>query len=281
MQQREVDDFFAQLSREEDELYDELAACPVCEVTGIVNPSGVIAAKWRGQELWSLQLSFDAWRVGSESIRREPLTLQRRVTDEEKSKLQKVIDAETVIRVRARVAEENIFGTPQGKLEEFIGRHSTDDELNTHLAELQKPVTHTDDRFGTFKFDRRVRQYTAQVKWNGRTVSLDVKAKEPHEIDRALRVANALWDDQQMWHRRVVDYAVDQMLPQKNAHWIRDGESEVSPDDFKDRMTLLSISVDADGDLEFAHDDGDLFWDHLILIYGNLSDGLTHAEIFG
>ena len=56
-----MDDIFADANRREDQLYDELAACPVSELTGVVSSSGVGAAKSGGQELWSLLLSFDAW----------------------------------------------------------------------------------------------------------------------------------------------------------------------------------------------------------------------------
>jgi len=276
-----MDDIFADANRREDQLHDELAACPVCELAGVVSPSGVGAGKSQGQELWSLLLTFDAWRVGSEPIRTDSLTLRRRVTDEELHTFQDAIDAETVIRIRARVAVDNIFGSPQGQLEEFIQLDSTDPELQTHLAELQKPISHKDDRFGTFTFDRRVSWYSAEVKWNGATVDLNVNVEEPDQLDSALKVANALWDDETTWHKRVGDYAVGELLPLKNDSWLGDNETEFSADTFKDKMTLQSISVYADGDFEFWHDDGDLFWGHSIQISGNLSDGLTQADIPG
>ena len=49
----------------------------------------------------------------------------------------------------------NVFGSPQGQLEEFIGVDSADTELHRKLAELQQPVTHADERFGSLTFDRR------------------------------------------------------------------------------------------------------------------------------
>ena len=82
----------------EDELYDQLLASPLAEVTGIVSPSGVGAGKSRGQDLWSLVLSFDAWRIDGGPIRPESLTVRRRVTDEELRNFQSAIDAEAVVR---------------------------------------------------------------------------------------------------------------------------------------------------------------------------------------
>ncbi len=46
-------------------------------------------------------------------------------------------------------------------------------------------------------------------------------------------------------------------------------------------MTLTSISLSHDGEFEFWYDDGGLFWDHAIVISGDLKDGPTDATIAG
>ncbi len=46
-------------------------------------------------------------------------------------------------------------------------------------------------------------------------------------------------------------------------------------------MSLASISVSEEGSFSFWHSDGDLFWGHSIMIAGNLTDGLTDADIPG
>lgn len=276
-----MDDIFADANRREDRLYKELAASPVNELTGVVSASGVGAGRSGGQELWSLLLTFDAWRVGSGPVRTQSLTLRRRVTDQELKTFQESIDSETVIKIRARVAMDNVFGSPQGQLEEFIGVDSADSELHSHLAELQKPFTHADERFGTLTFDRRVSWYSGTAEWNGQAIDLNVNVEHDVELRPALEVAYALWDNESNWQQRVADYAVEKLLPLKNDNWLGDDEAEFNSQQFKNKMTLESISVYADGDFEFWHDDGDLFWGHSIQISGNLSDGLTDADIPG
>ena len=276
-----MDDIFADANRREDQLYNELAASPVSELTGVVSSNGVGAGKSGGQELWSLLLTFDAWRVGSDPVRTESLTLRRRVTDVELRTFQALIDAETIISIRARIAENNVRGSPQGQLEEFIQVDLADSELHTHLAELQKPVIHQDKRFGTLTFDRQVSWYSGNVKWHGEAVDLNVNVEEADELIPALQVAYALWDAESAWSKRVSDYAVEKLLPLKNDNWLSDEEMELSPEKFKKKMILQAISVYPDGEFEFWHDDGDLFWGHSIQISGNLTDGLTHADIPG
>ena len=50
---------------------------------------------------------------------------------------------------------------------------------------------------------------------------------------------------------------------------------------FKNRMSLESITVYTDGTFEFWHDDGGLFWGHSILISGDLVKGPIDADIPG
>lgn len=46
-------------------------------------------------------------------------------------------------------------------------------------------------------------------------------------------------------------------------------------------MKLESISIQPNGEFEFWHNDGDLFYGHSIQISGSLEKGLTHSDIPG
>jgi hypothetical protein len=265
----------------EQQLYNELAACPVVEVAGVVSPTGVGAAKMRGERRWSLLATFDAWRVGDGPLRMEPLTLRRKVSDQELARLQEAMPAETVVQVRARVAERNVFGSPQAHVEEFVGVDPPDPELHAFLAEIQKPIIRDDDFFGTLTFDRSVSWYAGKARWNGVPVELNLAVDEPEDFDAVLKVAHALWGDENAWSERVRTYAAQELLPLKNESWRNEDEAEVSPAQFLERMTLESITVYPDGSFEFLHDDGDLFWGHAIQVIGSLSEGLTDADIPG
>ncbi len=151
-------DNFAEHDRQQ-QLYEQLAAQPVVEVTGVVSASGMGGAKSTGPTPWTLLLSFDAWRIEGGPLLTEQLTIRRQVPEDVIGKLQEVMDAETVVRIRARVAEENVFGAPQALLEEFVQIDTGDTELHAYLEELQKPVTCQDDLLGTFTLDRSVNCY--------------------------------------------------------------------------------------------------------------------------
>lgn len=262
-------------------LYEQLATSPVDEITGVVSARGVGAAKSRGDELWSLLMTFDAWRVGSGPIRTESLTVHCKVSEEELHALQNRIGAETVIKIRARVSDENVFGSPQALMEEFIERNTSDSELHDYLAQLQKPVTHQNGLFGTFTLDRRLSWYTTGTSWNGEPVDLNLSVESPEELDAVLQAAHTLWDDEAAWNHRIQGYAVQELLPLKNESWLDEDEVELTAEQFKSRMTLEAVTVYPDGSFEFWHDDGDLFWGHSIQISGSLSEGPTDADIPG
>ena len=84
-----------------------------------------------------------------------------------------------------------------------------------------------------------------------------------------------------MWKENVDDFAVKKLLSLKNDVWLGEDESPLNADQFKSRMTLQSVSIYPDGEIEFWHDDGDLFWGHSIQISGSLGEGLTDADIPG
>ena len=203
------------------------------------------------------------------------------LTHEELQTFRDAIGVETVIRIRARVSEDNVFGSPEALLEELIDRDASDVGLHEHLVELQKPVTHEDDVFGTFTLNRRANWYAAEVVWNGTAVRLRLSATEPSELEPTLETARALWGEQVEWNDRIRDFAVEKLLALKNNNWLDEDEAELSADDFKGKMTLKSVTVCSDGEFEFWHDDGDLFCGHAIQICGNLSNGLTDADIPG
>lgn len=276
-----MDNPFDDLNRKINLLYEQLAVAPVLELTGIVNSTGAGSGWLKGQESPSLNLSFHAWRIGSGPIRTESLSIRRRIADEELQGFQELIRPETIIRIRARLVEQNAFHRPEAQLEEILAVNPADRELQDLLTEWQKPVTRRDDRFGTLAYDRTVSWFRADVEWNGTPIELSLDVSDSGDPDGALRIAYTLWEKEEEWKERIEDYAVQKLLPLNNDIWREPEEAEITPEDFKRRMTLESVLVHPDGSFEFWHNDGDLFWGHMIQISGNLSDGPTNADIVG
>jgi hypothetical protein len=179
------------------------------------------------------------------------------------------------------VRNYSVFGNTQALLEEYVGLDTSDAELSAHSERLRQPVTFADASFGEFTLERGLDWFTGQSVWNGNLVSLNLAATEPAEVEEALGTARSLWRSQDVWDRRVGDYAVRELLPLKNDSWLEENEAELTAEQFKARMRLEAITVHPDGSFTFWHNDGDLFWGHSVQISGNLSEGPTHADIPG
>jgi hypothetical protein len=272
-------DIFARAERLQRELLEQLATASISDVLAVVDATGPGAGKLGRGALWSMSFSSNAWRIDGGEIQTKPLRFHRNVTDEELKRWQAQIEPYDVIRVKARVVVESILGSPQALLEDFVGSGSSDAELRRHADELQKPVTLQDPLLGTFTLDRRVDWFTARVIWAGESIVLHLTGSA--DAQAALKTAHALWQNQSDWSRRVSDLAVKKLLALKNDTWLDEGEAELTADEFKQRMTLKSITAEADGAFEFWHDDGDLFWGHSIQVSGNLTTGPTRADIAG
>jgi len=274
-------DILAEAKLRQQQLLEQLAVSPVVDVLGVVSPAGASGGKSRGEELWTFRFTFEAWRVRGGRAQTRPLTIRRKVTDQELAVFRELIKPYTVICIRARVLSESPFGGPEGLLETFVGLDDSDTELNEFAVQLQKPISYEDSTFGTFTLDRRVDWFTGGAVWKGKPVSLHLSARAPAEVQAALGTAHSLWQAQDVWDQRVRDYAVQLLLPLKNESWLNEGEIEVTAGQFKERMKLESITVHPDGSFEFWHNDGDLFWGHSIQITGSLSKGPISADIPG
>jgi hypothetical protein len=130
-----------------------------------------------------------------------------------------------------------------------------------------------------FTLDRRADLFIGEAVWVGESIGLNLS--ESARVQAALITARALWQEQAEWHRRVRQFAREELLPLKNSAWLDEDEPEVTPEEFDKRVTLTSITVNPDGSFDFWHDDGDLFDGHTIQISGSLSEGPTHADIPG
>src|SRR5262245_31834068 len=94
-------------------LFSELASWPLCEVWGIVDATGPGASMASDDALWLFGFGLAAWRVEGQLIERKPLYVRRQVTREESDSLMAKINADSIVRIQARIAMQNVLGAPQ------------------------------------------------------------------------------------------------------------------------------------------------------------------------
>lgn len=246
-------------------------------VTGIVHLRGAGGGNTPPSPMWTLRFSFAAWRGADGIIHSTPLDLHRACTEEEMVAAMHRINGARIISARVRHT-----GAGSAELIELVNaRLPADDPLHAHAAELARPVTREDERFGTLTLNRVLDSWDGTAVWVGDTIDLTVEGADEEELAAALQTAGALWDDEEGWNERIEAFAVQELLSLRNDNWRAEGEQPLTPAEFRARMRLISVTVYPDGSFDFWHDDGDLFWGHSIQVSGNLQQGPTLADIPG
>jgi hypothetical protein len=268
----------------EQNLIKQLEVSPEAEILGVVGAGGVSGAGAgpSGNNVqWTVLITLSGWKPLGGELRESEMIVRKSVPEAAVRTFMAAMDPYDVVRVRVRWSENNVFGSPQALLTEFIGKDDSDPELNSYALELQELVTFTDPQFGMFTLDRRVNWYEATPDWCGGSIRLTIPASAPAAMQKTLAVARRLWAEQEEWQRKINACASKELLGLKNDTWLGEDEAEVSEAEFARRMVLESILVQADGSFEFWHNDGDLFWGHSIMVSGNLTDGPKDAGIHG
>ena len=184
------------------QLFARLAAVPLVEVAGVVDPSGVAVAKLRGGDDWMLVFELPRWRIGRGEIKRIPLSVKRRVPAAEKDVWPALLRPCDILRFRARVLDDDGFS--RALLDGFYGQDASDPDLRWHAESLRRPPTHLDSVLGTVTHDPRRDWYAVKANWNGTPMVLRVPADNDRSLDEALRTAPVLWQEQAVWNARIL-----------------------------------------------------------------------------
>lgn len=274
------DDVFAQMERDHQEFLRRIAHVREQDIIGLVDADGAGGASKGASGPWNLVVHLAAWKDPAGTIHREEMRVEIPVSEQVLRPQMDAIKAYSILGLRLRIAEHP-SGRTQGAGSALPVTGARDDALSRIASELQKPVVISDPVFGDFTLHRSLDLFRGEATWARKPVELDLSADEHAEAERCLGVARALWDDQPSWTSRIADYAVAQLLELKNESWLDEGEPPATPESFKSRMNLESVTVYPDGAFEFWHDDGDLFWGHAIMVSGSLAEGPTDVEISG
>ena len=272
-----IDDELRAAEKRLQQLEKEFDGAPEVKLRGVVAALGAGGTRSPGEELWTLILSLDAWKVGKGPLETTSLTVRKAVTERELDEYRAALPSYAVVELRVRLVRNSVFGTPEARLVKIVGP-SNDRELRRVAAELQQPVHRSDSLLGTFTLDRALDQFDATTEWEKRRVTLSVPRDN---FDGALETAHALWSESGQWDARLRAFAAEKLLALKNEVWLDDDESELTAAEFVKRLELQNIVIEDDGSFTFWFGDGGLFAGHSITVRGTLGDGLTDANIEG
>ena len=211
------------------ELLAQLKRHEVTDIVGVVGPLGAWATEIPGSAQ-NLMFTLEPWRHVDGAVQDRKLTIRSTVNETTLRSALMLIKALDVVRVRARVAEVNAFGTPQGEFVELVAvMYDGDAELDSRAKKLGRPVRVKDDRFGLLTLDRRFNWFENDATWKSDEVVLRLSMSGCGNIERLMSLAHTLWDSQDKWDQAIRECAVTGLLELKNENWLADDEEESPP----------------------------------------------------
>jgi len=271
---------FADMERQHQEFLRRIEHVEVTDILGVVDAMGAGGSIGKTEDDCTLVFHFAGWRQEGEALQTTELRVEMPVSEKDLSLHMARIKPYDIPRVKGQVADHPL-GRKQALVQEIISYDIRDDDLEAMAEKLQKPVIVDDSRFGTFTLNRSVKWFCGDSLWAGTRIKLNLSMDGADSVEEPLAVAAQLWDSEEEWNIKIVDFAVKSLLPVKNEAWLDEGEAELDADQFKKRVTLESITVYSDGAFEFWYDDGDMFLGHVIMVVGSLVGGLDRADICG
>ena len=166
-----------------------------------------------------------------------------------------------------------------GDIREYL-QYRREQKLASHPS-----IQITDDALGTFDHDLRAGWFAMTKDWNGTAISLTLSgdwpahAPDPAKAAQMAVMARVLWDDEAAWLRRMLDVAERDLLALAG-EWQADA-GPLNAARFRDRLRISSIAIHEDGTFLADFDDGGLFADHTIEVWGALESGPEGANING
>lgn len=226
----------------------------------------------------------------SGALSTEPCCLCWQLTDAECKTDERIFDLHDLSIYHLRVHES--LPTPYLAQREYLwvtevlARDCQETRLNELLIAYKTPVILEAADCAPLTLNKSLDLFYGEGQWAGRDCSIHLEADAPkaQTADNALHTLQILLADSASWDQKARQFAANELV--ENANDWQDDEDECAPeitaDEFASRISISEISVSAEDDeFELYYDDDDLFWGHVILVSGNLTDGFSDATIAG
>lgn len=164
---------------------------------------------------------------------------------------------------------------------EIIGREIKEKRLQAILEDYRKPINIKDETLGEFELNKDYGSFKGYIKWLGKevSISLEVDIENKKTWEKSLNILKEYYIKQDKKDKDFRSFA-SQKLTELSNDWREEGDSEIKPEEFAKRISLSQLVIDCDGEITAYYDDNDMFYGHIITIYGSINN-LESAQIEG
>lgn len=258
----------------------------------VLTEDNASAGKSGQAKLWTVSMKILAYvNLSNGELVNEKRRLEWLITDEECQTEERVfhLKKESIYKLKVReskyfIHKYNHQEMPKGKwlmVVDVLERNCHDKRLDLLLKEYKKEVVIHPKECSELLLDKSLERFTGNCCWNSKECHLHLDADEGSETAyEALKTLNILLINQKKCDSEVREYAA-KVLTETANEWAEEDDITITKEEFARRLEISEVSISLNNDFELFYNDDDMFWGHVVIVSGNIKDGLTDATIAG
>ena len=164
-------------------------------------------------------------------------------------------------------------------LVEVLEEDIHDKRFGKILKEYNTEVIYEDEDF-YFELNRVFDCFEGAIRYQDEDIDLTIETEELDELKEILNTYKTAIKDFEGWIDKIKKFAAEQLVELAN-DWQEEGTPEITEKDFFERIELSSIVLEPGNEFMVYLYDDDMFFGHIICVYGNLDGTLDSAHIEG
>lgn len=183
------------------------------------------------------------------------------------------------IKVRPQKPDSSSRHKHRFMLVEVLEEDVRDERFDEILKEYNTEVSYEDGDF-YFILDKHYGWFEAEMMYNDEVIDIKIETEALDEVKEIFDAYKTATKDFNAWLSEIKKFAAEELVELAN-EWQEEDTPEISEKDFFERVELSSIVLEPENEfMVYLHDD-DMFFGHIICVYGNLDGKLDSANIEG
>ena len=252
----------------------------ILDIVFVLKKQNLSAGKSKGK-YYTLLVSAIAYKniITNEIIENENLLIVKEIEDT-KHYFQ-IFRDKTIVRLKVRKEKDSSGLYIRFLLEDIIDTNYKDNDLNIILEKYLKPIYYKDEELGDFELDKAINCFEKNMSWidnNDISVLFDDIDEELNK--KSVDIIKKIFTNKKDIDKKLKEYISENMLEDANS-WNDDADKPyINKEEFKKLITLTSITIYEDI-IIFYFDDGDIFWNHAIVVESDCHFNFTDVHIEG
>lgn len=251
-------------------------------IVGLTGPGTVGAVRSQGETLWTLTLTFVAWRTDDGPVRPEPLVVLVPVEQQLIGQAQKRFPPFCIVRIQGG-SELSVLDSRIQTSWSALKVVADDPELAAIGKSLQTPVRHTEPNICELTLNRELGIFEGVMSWCGLTLNLFVESDGDSPHPQSIQNLRRIWPDLAQWQDRAVRKLADDIIAQAQEFVaLDDPEATITREQLAARQRLDTITFGSSDRPEMFcftfEDDRMTLGDHGLAVACTLERGPEQTE---